>query len=174
MKILLVEPPKVIIKKKNIYIYIYIYIYICIYTVCPEKKCHSNYSWKYTTKNFWFFTGKTNNIPDMKWLIPICVCFCRKTCKHVTRGVPSHHGGWRVYTPSFLGVPGVTVGLPRTKGTASNEQVHSFCGFLPNPFIQDLCLWSTSQEFVKTDLYPLSQGLWSLSGMLSVWPGTGR
>ena len=30
------------------------------------------------------------------------------------------------------------------------------CGFLPNPFIQDLFLWSTSQEFVKTDLYPLS------------------
>ena len=25
-----------------------------------------------------------------------------------------------------------------------------------NPFIQDLCLWRTSQEFVKTDLYPLS------------------
>ena len=88
--------------------------------------------------------------------------------------VACHHGGWRVYTPSFLGVPGVTVGWPRTKGTASNERVHSFCGFLPNPFIQDLCLWRTSQEFVKTDLYPLSQGLWSLSGMSSVWPGTGR
>ena len=31
-----------------------------------------------------------------------------------------------------------------------------FCGFLPNPFIQDLFLWRTSQEFVKTDWYPLS------------------
>ena len=73
--------------------------------------------------------------------------------------VACHHGGWRVYTPSFLGVRGVMVGWPRTKGTASNEQVYSFCGFLPNPFIQDLCLWCTSQEFVKTDLYPLSRDL---------------
>ena len=24
--------------------------------------------------------------------------------------------------------------------TRGNERVHSFCGFLPNPFIQDLCL----------------------------------
>ena len=31
-----------------------------------------------------------------------------------------------------------------------------FCGFLHNPFIHDLFLWRTSQEFVKTDLYPLS------------------
>ena len=31
-----------------------------------------------------------------------------------------------------------------------------FCGFLPNPFIHDLFLWRTSQEFAKTDLYPLS------------------
>ena len=76
--------------------------------------------------------------------------------------VVCHRGGWRVYTPLFLGVPGVMVGWSRTKGTANNEQVHSFCWFLPNPFIQDLCLWRTSQEFVKTDLYPLSQGLWSL------------
>ena len=46
--------------------------------------------------------------------------------------------------------------------------------FLPNPFIQDLFLWHTSQEIVKKDLYPLSQGLWSLSGMPSVRPGAGR
>ena len=49
-----------------------------------------------------------------------------------------------------------------------------FCGFLPNPFIQDLFLWHTSQEFVKTDLYPLSlislqyavcsTGCWSIIG----------
>ena len=91
-----------------------------------------------------------------------------------TQRVACHHGDWRVYTPSFLGVTGVTVGWPRTKGTASNERVHSFCGFLPNPFIQALRLWRTSQEFVKTDLYPLSRGLWSLSGMPSVRPGAGR
>ena len=28
----------------------------------------------------------------------------------------------------------------RTTGTANNERVHSFCKFLPNPFIQDLFL----------------------------------
>ena len=93
--------------------------------------------------------------------IPIFVCFAGRLVN--TAGVACHHGDWCVYTPSFVGVPGVTVGWPRTKGTASNERVHSFCGFLPNPFIQDLCLWRTSQDFVKTDLYPLSQGLWSLS-----------
>ena len=78
--------------------------------------------------------------------IPIFVCFAGRLVS--TPRMTCHHGDWRVYTPSFLGVPGVTVGWPRTKGTASNERVHSFCGFLPNPFIQDLCL-----EFVKTDLY---------------------
>ena len=36
-----------------------------------------------------------------------------------------------------------------------------FCGFLPYPFIHDLFLWRTSQELVKTDLYPLS--------LTSVW-----
>ena len=46
--------------------------------------------------------------------------------------------------------------------------------FLPNPFIQDLFLWHTSQEIVKTDLYPLSRGLWSLSGMPSVRLGAGQ
>ena len=88
--------------------------------------------------------------------------------------VACHHGDRCVYTPSFLRVPGVTVGWPRTEVTANNERIHSFCGFLPNPFIQDLCLWRTSQEFVKTDLYLLSRGLWSLAGMPSVRPGAGR
>ena len=81
-----------------------------------------------------------------------------------------HRGAWLVYMQSFLRVHGVTARWPRT----NNERVHSFCWFLPNPFIQDLFLWHTSQEFVKTDLYPLSQGLWSLSGMPSVQPGAGR
>ena len=79
--------------------------------------------------------------------------------------------GWRLYTQVFLGVHGVTVRWPRTKGTAINERVHSFCGFLPNPFIQDLFVWRTSQEFVKTDLYPLS--LISLRYMYAVC-STGR
>ena len=67
--------------------------------------------------------------------------------------------GWRVYTQSFLGVHGVTVGWLRTNGTANNERVHSICWFLPNPFIEDLFFWRSSQGFVKTDLYPLSRGL---------------
>ena len=41
------------------------------------------------------------------------------------------------------------------------------------PFIKYLFLWHTSQEFVKPDLYPLSRGLSSLSGMPSVRPGAG-
>ena len=76
----------------------------------------------------------------------------RLTCIHATRGA------WLVYTQSFLGVHGVTDWWPRTKGTANNERVHSFCWSLPIPFIQDPFLWPTSKEFVKTDLYPLSQG----------------
>ena len=41
------------------------------------------------------------------------------------RRVACHHGDRRVYMymymPSFLGVPGITIGWPRTKGTAKNE-----------------------------------------------------
>ena len=61
-----------------------------------------------------------------------------------------HHSGWSVYPPSFLGVPGVTVGWPRTKGTANNERVHSFCGFSwikGLPFIQDLWIERNWIEF---------------------------
>ena len=128
----------------------------------------SSYRMLYKPANF-FWDGRSVSIYTH---IPICVCFAGRLVN--TSRVACHRGDWRVYTPSFLGVPGVTVGWPRTKGTASNERVHSFCGFLPNPFIQDLCLWRTSQEFVKTDLYPLSRGLWCLSGMRSVRLGAGR
>ena len=75
-----------------------------------------------------------------------------------------------VYTQSFLRVHGAMVRWLWTKGTASNEWVYSFV----DPFIQDLFLWRTSQEFVKTDLYPLSlislwyavclTGWWSIIG----------
>ena len=51
---------------------------------------------------------------------------------------------------------------PRGHGLVASDKRHCrqwmsslFCGFLPNPFIHDLFLWRTSQEFVKTDLYPL-------------------
>ena len=39
-----------------------------------------------------------------------------ETCQHATRGLQL-----------FLGVHGVTVGWPQTKGTENKEQVHSFC-----------------------------------------------
>ena len=52
---------------------------------------------------------------------------------------------------------------PRGHGSVAPDKRHCrqwmsslFSGFLPNPFIHDLFLWRTSQEFVKTDLYPLS------------------
>ena len=90
---------------------------------------------------------------------------------------PCHCAAWRVYTQLFLGVHVVTVRWPRTEGTANNERVHSFCGFLPNPFIQHLFLWHTSQEIVKTDLISIvtrslislwyaicSTGRWSIIG----------
>ena len=83
-----------------------------------------------------------------------CVCG-RETCQHTMHGVPS----WRPWGP-------------RQKALQTMNEF-TLCWFLPNPFIQDLFLWHTSQEFVKTDLYPLSRNLWSLSGMLSVRPGTG-
>ena len=98
--------------------------------------------------------------------IPIFVCYAGRLVN--TPLVVCHHGDWRVYTPSFLGVPGVTVGWPRTKGTASNEWVHSFCGFLPNSFIQDLCFWRTSHCHKVFDLSlwnaVCSTGHWSIIG----------
>ena len=155
------------------------------------------------------------------------VCFCRKTCKHGTHGVPAwrasmacmacQHGvpAWRASMACQHGVPawrasmacqhGVPAwrasmacqhGVPAWRltcihviisrspwghGWVAPNKRHCkqwssslFCGFLPNPFIQDLCLWRTSQEFLKTDSYLLSRGLWSLSGMPSVRPGTGQ
>ena len=63
-----------------------------------------------------------------------CVCG-REPCQHATRGVPL------CFVTLFLGVHGVMVRWPWTEGTANNERVHSFCWFLPNPFIQDLFLW---------------------------------
>ena len=51
---------------------------------------------------------------------------------------------------------------PRGHGSVAPDKRHChqwmsslFCGFLLNPFIHDLFLWRASQEFVKTDLYPL-------------------
>ena len=46
-----------------------------------------------------------------------------------TSPVACHCAGWRVYMQVLLRVHGVTVRWPRTKGTASNERVHSFVDF---------------------------------------------
>ncbi len=65
---------------------------------------------------------------------------------------------------------------PRGHGSVAPNKRHYrqwinslFCGFLPNPFIHDLFLWHTSQEFVKADLYPLSL----MSLQYAVCPGAG-
>ena len=133
--------------------------------------------------------------------IPIFVCFARRLVNmpHVachtwraTHGVPSwraimachhgvpswraimacHHGvpSWRAIMACHHGVHAIVSRSPWGHGWVAPDKRH----YKPNPFIQDLCLWRTSQELVKTDLYPLSQGLWSLSGMPSVRPGAGR
>ena len=70
-----------------------------------------------------------------------------------------HKSGWRVYTHLLLGVNSTTGKWFRTIGTANNEWVHSLCWYLPNPFIDRLLFWRSSQGFVKTDLYPLYRGL---------------
>ena len=82
-------------------------------------------------------------------------------CKVLSEDLSTRHS-WRaivaadVYTRNrFSDSMGVTVGWPRTNGTANNERVHSFCWFLPNPFIEDLFFWRSRQGFVKTDFYPL-------------------
>ena len=105
--------------------------------------------------------------------IPIFASFVGRLVN--TPLVACHSCGWRVYTQSYLGVHGVTVGWPQTNGTANNERVHSFCWFLPNPFIEDLFFWCSSQGFVKADLHVhCHKAFWSLYGMPSVWPGAGQ
>ena len=86
--------------------------------------------------------------------IPFFCKFGREPCQHAPRGV-TLCGMMCIHTQVFLGDRRDTVRWPRTKGTAVNEWVHSFVDFCL-PFIHDLFLWRTSQEFVKTDLYPLS------------------
>ena len=58
---------------------------------------------------------------------------------------------------------------PGTKGTANNDRAHSFCGFLPNPFIQHLFLWSDQPgtwiekyfSIVKRAFVLVSLAVWS-------------
>ena len=64
--------------------------------------------------------------------------------------------GWRVYA-SFLGVYGGHGSVAPDKRHCQQWTSSLFCGFLPNPFIQDLFLWCTSQEFVISIVFDLSQ-----------------
>ena len=80
----------------------------------------------------------------------VCREPCQQPCQHATRAV------------TLCGMTCVSRS-PRGHGSVAPDKRHwrqwmssLFCGFLPNPFIHDLFLWHTSQEFVKTDLYPLS------------------
>ena len=106
----------------------------------------------------------THKICLCRWLesvlthIPIFAC---SGCWLVnTPLVAWHHKfGWHVYTHLLLGVNSTTAKWFRTIGTANNEWVHSFCSFLPNPFIEHLFCWRSSHGFVKTDLYPLYRGI---------------
>ena len=73
-----------------------------------------------------------------------------------TSPVACHCAGWRVYTQFVSRSPWVYGSVAPDKRHCQQWTSSLFCGFLPTPFIQDLFLWRTSQEFVKTDLYPLS------------------
>ena len=79
-----------------------------------------------------------------------CV-FCRKTCKQATHDAQS----WRLTC-----IHAIISRSPWGYGWVAPDKRHCkqwtsslFCGFLPNHFIQDLCLWRTSQEFVKIFLW---------------------
>ena len=78
------------------------------------------------------------------------LCFCREDLSNTPR-VACYRGAWLVYTQSFFSESmGSWFRWPRIKGTA--KQLTSFtlfCWFLPNPVVQDLFLWRTSQEFFK-------------------------
>ena len=99
-------------------------------------------------------------------------CFGREPRQHGTRGV---------MLCEMTSIHASVSWSPRGHGSVASDERHChqwmsllFCGFLPNPFIHDLFLWRTSQEFVKTDLYPLSlmslryaicsTGWWSIIG----------
>ena len=83
--------------------------------------------------------------------------FCElgwEPCQHATHGV------------TLCGMTCIHASVsrsPREHSSVAPDKRHYrqwmsslFCGFLPNPFIHDLLFWRASQEFVKTDLYPLS------------------
>ena len=101
---------------------------------------------------FWPHVGQRVNTHSVFWES------CQKPCQHATLWL------WQmlddVYTRRcFSESEGTRFGAPGQKSLPFREWVNGMewvNGFLPNPFIHDLFLWCTSQEIVKTDLYPLS------------------
>ena len=91
---------------------------------------------------------------DVLTRIPFYCEFGQEPCQHATHGV------------TLCGMSCIHASVSRSQrghGSLAPDKRHCrqwmsllFCGFLPNPFIHDLFLWRTCQEFVKTDLYPLS------------------
>ena len=109
------------------------------------------------------------------FIVAAAAAFCvfwREHCQHAMHAVPL----W-----CLTCIHAIVSRSPWVHGLVAPDKRHCqqwtsslFCGFLPNPFIHDLFLWHTSQEFVKTDLYPLSliplryavclTGCWSIIG----------
>ena len=57
-----------------------------------------------------------------------------------------HRHTWLVYTQSFSRSPWGHGSVNPDRTHCKQWRVHSFCWFLPNPFIQDLFLWHTSRK----------------------------
>ena len=111
------------------------------------------------------FAGLANRLKVIfHWICTSCAC-----SQHATHVAVTLCGMTCIHT-SFPR-------SPRGHGSVTMDKMHCrqwmsslFCGFLPNPFIQDLFLWRTSQEFVKTDLYPLSlMSLWYAVWNVNEW-----
>ena len=81
-----------------------------------------------------------------------------------------------VYTRNcFSETMGSRFGGPGQTALETMNEFTFFKRFLPIPFIQDLFLWRTSNEIVKTDLYPLSLiSLWYAVCSTGCWSIIGR
>ena len=167
-----------------------IYIFYC--TKIFQGMYTKYVSWKFVVMHYVLtsshrrpYKPKINFGTANRWVSKranVCV-FWQKPCQHATHGVPS----WRLTC-----IHAIVSRSPWGHGSVAPDKRHCkqwtsslFCGFLPNPFIQDLFFWHISQEFVKTDWYPwsltslqyavCSTGCWSIIGifdwfLLSFWP----
>ena len=102
-----------------------------------------------------------------------CV-FWREPCQHATHGVPSWHLTCIHAIVSLSPWGHGSVG-PRQKALPAMNEFTLLWIFCLSPFIQDPFLWRTSQDFVKTDLYPLSLiSLWYSVCSTGCWSIIGR